>query len=121
MSNINRTIEFLEQTFNESPYFLKQPKQLQYRLNHTYRVANIGKEIAIKEGLNEEAIIVGCLLHDISYAEEMKSDIDWKNHGRRSAQIARDFINSLDFEDNIKEQILYGIAIHVDDEADFVG
>ena len=44
---------------------------------------------------------------------------DWKNHGRRSAAIARPFLESLGLGENAVNEICYGIAIHVDDEADF--
>ena len=45
---------------------------------------------------------------------------DWKNHGRRSAAIARPFLKSLNLPENAINNICYGIAIHVDDQADFV-
>ena len=41
------------------------------------------------------------------------------NHGRRSAAIARPFLESLDLPTDAVNEICYGIAIHVDDEADF--
>ncbi|WP_154555633.1 HD domain-containing protein [Holdemanella porci] len=33
---------------------------------HSYRVVNIGKEFAEKEGLNVEDLMIACLLHDVS-------------------------------------------------------
>ena len=47
--------------------YLKLKIKDTYRLAHSYRVANIGKEIAEKEGLNVENLIIACLLHDVSY------------------------------------------------------
>ena len=41
------------------------------------------------------------------------------NHGRRSATIARPFLESLGLSADAVNEICYGIAIHVDDEADF--
>ena len=41
------------------------------------------------------------------------------NHGRRSAAIARPFLESLGLPADAVNEICYGIAIHVDDEADF--
>ena len=41
------------------------------------------------------------------------------NHGRRSAAIARLFLESLGLPADAVNEICYGIAIHVDDEADF--
>ena len=58
-------------------------------------------------------------MHDISYCEEMKDRADWVNHGRRSAQIARIFLEKLDLTAEQINDICFGIAIHVDDQADF--
>ena len=44
--------------------YLKLKIKDTYRLAHSYRVANIGKEIAKKEGLNVEDLMIACLLHD---------------------------------------------------------
>ena len=41
------------------------------------------------------------------------------NHGRRSAAIARPFLENLGLPADAVNEICYGIAIHVDDEADF--
>ena len=46
--------------------YLKLTIKDTYRLAHSYRVANIGKEIAEKEGLNVEDLIIACLLHGVS-------------------------------------------------------
>ena len=46
---------------------------------------------------------------------------DWLNHGRRAAAIARPFLESLELEPEKIQEICYGIAIHVDDKADFEG
>ena len=59
------------------------------------------------------------LLHDIAYCEEMVTREDRMNHGRRSATIARPFLESLGLSADAVNEICYGIAIHVDDEADF--
>jgi len=64
------------------------------------------------------AVIAG-LLHDIAYCEEMVTREDRMNHGRRSAAIARHFLENLGLPADAVNEICYGIAIHVDDEADF--
>ena len=64
------------------------------------------------------AVIAG-LLHDISYCEEMVTREDRLNHGRRSAAIARPFLESLGLSADAVNDICYGIAIHVDDESVF--
>lgn len=78
------------------------------------RVRYWGQYIAQRSDLNEEALVVGCLLHDISYVEEMKNGSAHVNHGRRSAEICEQFVKSLDFSTDVKNDILYGIQIHVD-------
>ena len=41
--------------------YLKLTIKDTYHLAHSYRVANIGKEIAEKEGLNVEDLMIACL------------------------------------------------------------
>ena len=116
---ITKTEAFLKDTFTASTYLQSHPTDRDYRLEHSYRVANIAKAIAEAEGFNVTyAVIVG-LLHDIAYCEEMVSREDRMNHGRRSAAIARPFLESLGLPADAVNEICYGIAIHVDDEADF--
>lgn len=55
--------------------YLKLKIKDTYRLAHSYRVANIGKEIAEKEGLNVEDLIIACLLHDASDFEHLKDQL----------------------------------------------
>ena len=122
MDRVNATIEFLKQSMDASDYFAEKPFNKRYRFEHSLRVANIGKTIARNEGIDEDALVVACLLHDISYCEIFpngKDDV--VNHGRFSARIARPYIESLGFEKSIAEQMLYGIAIHVDGKSDFPG
>lgn len=110
---------FLKDTFTCSEYLQTNPADRDYRLEHSYRVANIAKNIAENEGFDVNCAVIAGLLHDISYSEEMHNQEDWKNHGRRSAEIARPFLESLGLCDDQINDICYGIAIHVDDQADF--
>lgn len=121
MDNIKATEEFLISKFEESNYFKEHKDEKEYRLEHTYRVANIGKEIAEREGLNVEAMIIVCLLHDVSYANAFEEDDDWLNHGRNSAKIAREYLKQINISEKDIEDICYGIAIHVDGKSDFKG
>lgn len=116
---ITKTETFLKDTFESSEYLQANPSDRDYRLEHSYRVANIAKRIAINEGFDVNCAVIAGLLHDISYCEEMKDRNDWINHGRRSAQIARPFLESLGLTADEINDICYGIAIHVDDQADF--
>ena len=117
---IRKTEEFLRKKYDAAGYLNKNPEAKAYRLEHTYRVANIGREIALKEGFDETEMVIACLLHDISYCEDFGEN-GWKEHGRRAARIARPFLEELRLAEDRVNDICYGIAIHVDDEADFEG
>ena len=121
MDNIQKTIHYLKNAFEESAYLNDKPHEKAYRLEHTFRVASIGKIIAEKENLDVEATIIGCLLHDNSYIHEMKTDQERHNHGRKSVEICRLFVMGLTMDEHLKHELLYGIAIHVDDQSDFEG
>ena len=116
---ITETEAFLKDTFAASTYLQSHPTDRDYRLEHSYRVANIAKAIAEAEGFNMTYAVIAGLLHDIAYCEEMVTPEDRMNHGRRSAAIARPFLESLGLPTDVVNEICYGIAIHVDDEADF--
>lgn len=116
---IAKTEAYLKDTFAASTYLQGNPTDRDYRLEHSYRVANIAKAIAEAEGFNVTYAVIAGLLHDIAYCEEMVSREDRLNHGRRSAVIARPFLESLGLPADAVNEICYGIAIHVDDEADF--
>ena len=117
---ISKTEGFLRETFDNSEFLNTHPSDKEYRLQHSYRVANIGKKIAQAEGFDVTETIIACLLHDISYCETFVDfEKDWKNHGRSAARIVRPFLESLGLAPERINDICYGIAIHVDDEADF--
>ena len=118
---IEKTEAFLKETFDGSAYLRANPAEGAYRLQHSYRVANIARGIAEKEGFDATEAVIAGLLHDIAYCEEMATREDWRNHGRRSAAIARPFLESLGLGRDRVNDICYGIAIHVDDQADFEG
>ena len=117
---IEKTEAFLKRKLGEGAYPNARPEAMAYRLAHSYRVANIGRQIARQAGFNETEMVLACLLHDVSYCEDFGSD-GWKEHGRRAARIARPFLETLDLPAARIDDICYGIAIHVDDTADFAG
>lgn len=116
---IQKTEAFLKDTFDRSAWLQAHPEDKDYRLQHSYRVANIARGIAEKEGFSVADAVIAGLLHDIAYCEEWATQADWLNHGRRSAAIARPFLESLGLPPDRVGSICYGIAIHVDDRADF--
>ena len=121
---IEKTEEFVKHKFDEGEYFCSHPEDKAYRLEHTYRVANIGREIAKEEGFDETEMVLACLLHDVSYCETFGEEGNWpkwKDHGRAAAMIARPFLTELGLPKDRIQDICYGIAIHVDYESDFPG
>ena len=117
---IGKAEAFLKQKFNSAVFLNEHPEAKAYRIEHTYRVANIGREIARKEGFDETEMVIACLLHDVSYCEGFGEN-GWIEHGRRAAQIARPFLSELGLSEDRVNDICYGIAIHVDEKADFAG
>lgn len=89
------------------------PEQAMYRFEHSLRVAALGQKIARSEGMDEEALVVSCLLHDLAYSVYDPA-LDWREHGRMSATLARPFVKTLDFPAKTETDILAGIALHVD-------
>lgn len=112
---------YLRETFEKSDYMAAHPEVKRYRLEHSLRVANLGRNIARAEGLDAEALAVACLLHDISYAEGMVTHELMVEHGRISARIARPFVEGLYADRSVSGEILFGIAAHSDGKADFPG
>ena len=121
LERIERTKVYLYDCLKQSPFFEKHPAKLDYRYQHSLRTAAYGKEIAEADGLNVEALVLGCLLHDISYSREFADHRDWLDHGRESARMARPWLLQLGLEPERVEEICYGIAIHVDNKADLKG
>lgn len=114
MENIEKALNFLQNTYNSSTYFKQNPSAKEYRYQHTLRVSKIALYLSEKENLDKDVVVIGALLHDISYANEFKNKEDWINHGRNSAKMSEDFLNELDLAEDQKEEILLGIASHVD-------
>ena len=114
-----QALDFLRERFLSSDAM--DPAARSYRFRHTLRVAELGRRIARAEGLSEDALVVGCLLHDLAYSEVMPDEAAWRGHGRRSAALARPFVETLALPVADREALLFGIAIHVDDVSGFPG
>ncbi len=115
MNRVEATLAYLQQEFEKSPYLAAHSYQKTYRLDHTMRVTNIGKRIAREEGLDEEAMTIACLLHDLSYCQEFGSNEEWLEHGRISAKLAEPFLKTLYLPEETVAEIFKGIAVHMDD------
>ena len=116
---VKHTEAFLQETFYKSTVAREDPAGAAYRVEHSIRVANIGRIIAKKEGFDEAAMTIACLLHDIAYCQPLLTQEERRNHGRTSAKMARAFLESLGLPETAINDICYAITIHVDDEADF--
>lgn len=114
-----QALDFLRERFLSSDAMDAAARS--YRFRHALRVAELGRRIARAEGLSEDALVVGCLLHDLAYSEVMPDEAAWRGHGRRSAALARPFVETLALPDADREALLFGIAIHVDDVSGFPG
>lgn len=119
---IGKTEDFLKAELWKLASFRDNiPRMAEYRIEHSYRVAHIGAQIARAEGLDTEKTVIACLLHDVGYSVDFAGREDYRNHGRYGARIARPFLLSLGFSEADVNEMCYGIAIHVDDRADFEG
>ena len=101
--------------------FPEEKRAIEYRYEHSLRVASIALDIAKKEGLDEDRCYIGALLHDLGYSVPYDNPKEYVNHGRIGAKLARPFLESLGYSEEEVNEICYGIAIHVDDKADFEG
>lgn len=107
---VQETIKFVKETLNPSgdDYGIYG---MQYRYEHTLRVAAIGKRIAIEEKLPVEALIIGCLLHDIGYSQCETAE-ECNKHAEFGEKVARAYLEKLNLPKELKESIGRGILIH---------
>lgn len=115
-NNEMKAVEFLKEQLWKHDEIVEDSKI--YRYEHSMRVAEIGRKIAKAEGLNEEALVLGCILHDVGTYDSLENTDD---HGRVSAKISRKFLQSLNLSSEIIEEICYGIAMHADGNAGYEG
>ena len=71
-------------------------------LEHSLSIANMGKYVADKVGVNKDIIIAGCLLHDIGKVEEIqvRGGFRYSDRGRLMGHIA---LGVIIFEELIKD------------------
>ena len=111
-SIIDKAQKFLFDHLSESDY---DYDEIEYRYEHSLRVANIGLDLSRLENANEKVAVIGCLLHDVG---KFDTD-DNKEHGRVSAEVARNFLNTLSLSQKEIDDICYAIAVHVDGECGY--
>ena len=116
------TAKFLKDELSKMiELFPEEKRAIEYRYEHSLRVASIALDIAKKEELDEDRCYIGALLHDLGYSVPYDNPKEYVNHGRIGAKLARPFLESLCYSEEEVNEICYGIAIHVDDKADFEG
>lgn len=104
---VEKTLKYVKNRFLTE---LKQEDGY-YRYTHTLRVADIGRKIARAEQLDEEMLVLGCLLHDIGYVV-CKKRTDYADHGLQSARIGESFLLEQGYDPVKTESICYGIRVH---------
>lgn len=128
---IKKTLDFLNEAYDVSEYWKINPVSRAYRFDHTIRVAKYAKLVAEAENLDSEALQVAALLHDISYGidfdlskskyyNEPCPELDGfshqdmvMHHGYISALHSMAFVESLGFDEDTKNQILYAVGTHI--------
>ena len=85
-----------------------------YRWQHTLRVAQFGKVIAENEDADVELVVAACLLHDIAWFDTNAENN--REHGRIGAEKARPFLENLGYSLKRIKNICYSIASHVDED-----
>lgn len=86
-----------------------------YRVEHSIRVANIGKYLAERENANVKIVVISCLLHDVGKFDTE----DNMEHGRVSASVARIFLNGINLSQKEIDDICFAIAVHVDNKCGY--
>lgn len=114
---IEKTAEFVNK--NQQKMAAKNnfsPAVARYRFPHTLRMTNLGRQLAEAEDANMQHVILGCLLHDVSWFDDPD---DPRGHGRLGAQLSRPFLTELGLPSGDVDAICYAVAVHVDGQAGF--
>ena len=86
-----------------------------YRIEHSIRVSKYARMIAEAHGFDVTVCSVAGILHDVG---KFESEIN-KDHGRISAVIAKKFLDTLQLDKKLVDDICYCIAKHCDGEAGY--
>ncbi len=85
-------------------------EEIEYRIRHSLRVANIGKRIAQVEGGDIHIVTIACILHDIGKFDTE----DNVEHGRVSELVTREFLQDRDLSVVELNHICHCVGAHVD-------
>jgi putative nucleotidyltransferase with HDIG domain len=122
-SRLHKIADFAQSFLNDS--YQKRSKKdkvnlgrylsgVDYRWQHTLRVAQFGKVIAENEGGDVELVVAACLLHDIAWFDTNAENS--REHGRIGAERAQSFLESMGYNQKQIKNICYSIASHVDED-----
>lgn len=114
MNRIELTKKFLLEQFQA---YGAEEVVWRYRYEHTLRVAAVGKLIAEQEGFDAECVELMCLLHDVGYVR-CKTQEDFEHHGKLSAEVARDFLHTLELDEKTLDSICYALTVHTEEESE---
>lgn len=108
--NLQKAHDFLKEhlySFNELELI-----DINYRYEHSLRVYQLGLMLCEHEDYDDDILPIACLLHDYG-----KFDADEEiEHGRVSAKLVQPFLKTLALSEKQQSDILYCIAMHVDDQ-----
>lgn len=80
-----------------------------YRWEHTLRVARWAWLLAVEEKADVEKCVVAAMLHDVSHFVSE----DYRKHGVKSAEIAKDFLLKEGYSEGFVEDVTYAVESHV--------
>jgi HD superfamily phosphohydrolase YqeK len=81
----------------------------EYRWEHTLRVAQWAKRLAVEEAADIKTCVAAALLHDVSHFVSE----NYSKHGIKSGEIARDFLLKKGCSESFIENVVYAVQCHV--------
>jgi len=82
-----------------------------YRYEHCIRAAENARIIALKESLPVEQLVIASLLHDVGYRESENMG-GFMVHQFVSADIAKAYLENIDYDIKYREEMITAIARH---------
>jgi len=86
-----------------------EPWGPKYRWEHTLRVAHWAWILAKEEKADVEKNVIAALFHDVSHFVSE----NYRKHGDKSAEIARDFMLKAGFPKDFAQDVSYAVNCHV--------
>ena len=78
-----------------------------YRWEHTLRVTGWAWRLAVEEEADVEKCVVAALMHDVSHFDSE----DYRKHGIRSAEIAKEFLLKEAYPRDFVEDVAYAVKV----------